>query len=182
MLLAALLLLAAPATTVRLPESGSARVGAAAPSFGGWDLTGQRALTLDGLRRTPYLLPLLITFGASSCRPCLESVPRLKGFAKRHPELRLVFIAVDSEPAAAQQFAAKSGLGDTPAVLDKLEQVAKLYGVGGEQKAHLPRTFLIDAGGKVRAIYAAEGEDFERVLEADFEPVKSSSRPAAEEK
>jgi len=39
-------LLAAMAhATVRLQESGSARVGSAAPSFGGWDLTGERVLT-----------------------------------------------------------------------------------------------------------------------------------------
>jgi len=65
MLLVALLLAAMPNATVRLQESGSARVGSAAPSFGGWDLTGERVLTLEGLRRTPMLQPLLITFGAS---------------------------------------------------------------------------------------------------------------------
>src|SRR5690349_2743233 len=182
MLLFALLLVAAPLNTVRVAESGSARVGATAPQFGGWDLAGQRALTLDGLRRTPYLAPLLITFDASSCKPCLESVPRLKAFLKRHPELRLVFVMMDAEPEKAQQFAAKVAAGDAPAVLDKLELIAKQYGIAGEQKAQLPRTFLIDAGGKVRAIYAAEGEDLERVLETDFEAVKPASRPASDGK
>src|SRR5882672_5931678 len=146
MLLAALLLAAAPAATVRMQESGSAKVGSAAPSFGGWDLTGQRALTLDGLRRTPYLLPLLMTFGGSWCKP----------------------------------FAAKTGIAGVPAVLDKLELVAKSYGVAGEQKTQLPRTFLIDAGGKVRVIYGAEGDDFEKALEADVEKV--APRPASEGK
>jgi peroxiredoxin len=181
-LLVAALLAAAPATTVRMQESGSARVGGAAPIFGGWDLTGQRALTLDGLRRTPYLLPLLITFGSSSCKPCVESLPRLKAFAKRHPELRLVFVAVETEGEKAQQLVAKTGITDAPAVLDKHEQAAKAYGVAGEQKAQLPRTFLVDAGGKVRAIYGVEGEDFERALEVDAEAVKATSRPASEGK
>src|SRR4051812_35232286 len=97
MLLVALLLAAAPPNTVKIQESGSARVGGAAPSFGGWDLTGQRALTLDGLRRTPYLAPLLMTFGGSWCKPCAESLPRLKAFARKHPEVRLVYVAVEAE-------------------------------------------------------------------------------------
>src|SRR4051795_281378 len=117
MLVVALLLVAAPVNTVRVAESGSARVGAAAPQFGGWDLTGQRALTLDGLRRTPYLAPLLITFGASSCKPCLESLPRLKAFAKRNPELRLVFVAVEDVGEKAQQLVTKTGIADAPALL-----------------------------------------------------------------
>ncbi|TMA21992.1 MAG: hypothetical protein E6J88_14970, partial [Deltaproteobacteria bacterium] len=68
-LFAALLLASAPTATVRLQESGSARVGTAAPSFGGWDLAGRKVLTLDGIRRTPAMAPLLITFGASWCKP-----------------------------------------------------------------------------------------------------------------
>jgi peroxiredoxin len=181
-LLVAALLAAAPASTVRMHESGSAKVGSAAPSFAGWDLTGQRALTLDGLRRTPYLLPLLITFGASSCKPCAESLPRLKAFTKRHPEVRLVFVAVEDVGDKAQQLVTKTGIADAPALLDKQEQAAKAYGVAGEQKAQLPRTFLVDAGGKVRAIYGVEGEDFERTLEADVETVAPAPRPASEGK
>ena len=57
------LLGAAPIVTVRLSESGSAKVGNAAPTFGGWDLAGRKVLTLDGIRRTPAIAPLLITFG-----------------------------------------------------------------------------------------------------------------------
>src|SRR2546428_1847382 len=156
-MLLALLLAAAPATTVRLSQSGSAKVGTAAPSFGGWDLGQGKVLTLDGLRRTPMLQPLLITFGASWCKPCAEGLPRLKAFSRKHPELRLVYIAVEGDPARAQQFAAKAGI-DGPSILDKLELIARTYGLAGEQRTQLPRTFLVDAGGKVRAIYGVEGE------------------------
>lgn len=182
MLLVALLLAAAPPNTVKIQESGSARVGGAAPSFGGWDLTGQRALTLDGLRRAPYLAPLLMTFGGSWCKPCAESLPRLKAFALKHPEVRLVYVAVEAEAEKAQKFAARTGMTDVPSVLDKLELIAKSYGVAGEQKTQLPRTFLIDGAGKVRAIYAAESDDLERVLTADLETVRPAPRPASEGK
>jgi len=52
--------------------------------------------------------------------------------------------------------------------------------VAGEEKTQLPRTFLVDAGGRVRAIYSVEGDDFEKVIEADLEEAKTPVRPAAE--
>jgi peroxiredoxin len=172
MLLLALLLAAAPAKTVRLEQSGGARVGATAPSFGGWDLSGQRVLTLDGLRRTPFLAPVLLTFGASWCKPCADGLPRLRKLSLQHPEMRLVLIDVENDGPRAQAFAARMGI-DGPALLDKFEQIAKTYGVAGEEKTQLPRTFLIDATGKVRAIYSLEGDDLEKVIEADLESTKS---------
>jgi len=180
MLLALLLLAAAPVSTVRLFESGSAKVGSAAPSFGGWDLAQRKVLTLDGLRRVPFLQPLLLTFGASWCKPCAEGLPRLKKLSVNHPEVRLVLIAVENDADRAQKFATRVGI-DGPAVLDKFEQIARAYGVAGEEKTRLPRTFLIDAGGKVRAIYGVEGDDFEKAIEADLEAAKTTARPAVDQ-
>jgi len=182
-LFAALLLASAPTATVRLQESGSARVGTAAPSFGGWDLAGRKVLTLDGIRRTPAMAPLLITFGASWCKPCNEGLPRLVSLTKKHVELRLVLIDVESDAQKAQEFAQKMGV-DGPAILDKFEQIAKTYGVAGSggdgnETTALPRTFLVDQMGKVRAIYREEGADLETVIETDLEASKTAVRPAS---
>jgi peroxiredoxin len=187
MLILALLFASAPTATVKLNESGTAKVGNAAPSFGGWDLAGRKVLTLDGIRRTPQMAPLLITFGASWCKPCNEGLPRLVGVTKKHPDLRLVLIDVESDAQKAQEFAAKMGV-DGPAILDKFEQIAKTYGVAGNAGADgkettaLPRTFLVDTMGKVRAIYREEGEDLEKVIESDFEASKTAVRPASADK
>jgi peroxiredoxin len=181
MLLAALLLSAATTVTVKLTESGSVKVGSAAPSFGGWDLSGKNVLTLDKIRRTPAIAPLLITFGASWCKPCNEGLPRLKALTKKHSELRLVLIDVESDGQAAQEWAQKLGI-DGPAVLDKFDQVAKIYGVVEGDKKMLPRTFLIDSMGKVRAIYREEGLDLEAVIEADLEASRTAIRPASDVK
>ena len=180
-LLLAFLLSTAPVATVRLSESGSARVGGTAPSFGGWDLAGRKVLTLDGIRRTPSMAPLLITFGASWCKPCNEGLPRLVSLTKKHPELRLVLIDVESDGQQAQEFAKRVGM-DGPAILDKFEQIAKTYGVSGDEKMQLPRTFLVDPTGKVRAIYREEGEDLERVIEADLEAARTALRPVTDTK
>ncbi len=186
LLVALLLLASAPTATVKLPESGAARVGSAAPSFGGWDLAGRKVLTLDGVRRTPLMSALLITFGASWCKPCNEGLPRLVALTKKHPELRLVLIDVEPDAEKAQEFAAKSGM-EGPALLDKFEQIAKTYGVAGsgedgKETMALPRTFLVDVMGKVRAIYREEGDDLEKVIEADLEASRTAVRPAVESK
>jgi len=175
-LVAALLLAAAPAATVKLPISGGAKVGFAAPSFGGWDLTGRNVLTFDGLRLTPTISPLLITFGASWCTACASGLPRLKALTQKHQDLRLIYVDVELDADRAQQFAAKMGI-DGPALLDKFEQIAKAYGVAGDEKTSLPRTFLIDDKGKVRAIYREEGADLEKVIEADLAAARQPVPP-----
>src|SRR5205085_11464088 len=182
-LLLALLIASAPVATVKLQESGAARVGSAAPSFGGWDLSGKKVLTLDALRRTPALAPLLITFGASWCKPCNDGQPRLRALAEKHPEMRLVLIDVEADQQKALDFAARMGI-EGPAILDKFEQIAKTYGLAGQQDdgkqtTALPRTFLVDVMGKVRAIYREEGADLETVIEADLEASKTAIRPAS---
>ena len=178
-LVATLLFAAAPVATVRLAASGAAKVGSAAPSFGGWDLAGKKVLTLDALRRTPNMAPLLITFGASWCKPCNDGLPRLVEVTRKHSELRLVLIDVESDAQQAQEFAQRMGV-DGPAILDKFEQIAKTYGVAGDEKTKLPRTFLVDQMGRVRAIYREEGEDLEKVIEADLEASKTAIRPASD--
>src|SRR5436309_1373218 len=183
MLVLAVLFASAPVVTVKLPESGAAKVGSAAPSFGGWDLSGRKVLTLDGIRRTPSMAPLLITFGASWCKPCNEGIPRLRALAQKHPEMRLVLIDVEADQQQAQEFAGRMGI-EGPAILDKFEQIAKTYGLSGQQDdgkqtTALPRTFLVDTMGKVRAIYREEGSDLEAVIEADLEASKTAVRPAS---
>ena len=138
-LLAFALIAAAPASTVKLRESGQAKVGRAAPSFGGWDLSRKNVLTLDKLRRSPALSPLLITFGASWCKPCNEGLPRLRALTRKRPELRLVLVDVESDGAVAQEWAARLGI-DGPAILDMFDEVAKTYGVVEGEKKMLPRT------------------------------------------
>lgn len=172
---AALCAAAAPVNTVKLSESGAVKLGRAAPSFGGWDLANRTVLTLDGLRHTPSKAKLLITFGASWCSACVAGLPRLKALTLKHPELRLVLIDVESDSAKEQEWARKLGI-DGPSLLDKFKTIAKTYGlIALDEKISLPRTFLIDLQGKVRAIYREEGEDLEQVIEADLRETQAST-------
>ena len=167
---AGLLLMAAEKAidrTVKLEQSGEARLGSMAPSFGLWGLAGDGPFVLEKLRKLPQPAPLLITFGASWCGPCRSGLPRLKALADKHPELRLVLVDLDRGAAEARAWVAELGLKAT-VLHDKFEVCAKLYGAAGESKTSLPRTFLVDAKGRVRAIYSIEGVDLEAVIEADL--------------
>lgn len=153
--------------TVKLEQSGQAAVGSMAPSFGLWGIAGDGPFVLEKLRKTPQPAPLLITFGASWCAPCRKGLPRLKALADKHPELRLVLVDLDRGAAEAQAWVDELGL--KAAVLhDKFEVCARLYGASGEKLTTLPRTFLVDEKGRVRAIYSIEGADLEAVIEADL--------------
>jgi len=80
---------------------------------------------------------------------------------------RVALVDLDRGAAEAQTWVAELGL--KAAVLhDKFEVCAKLYGAAGESKTTLPRTFLVDEKGRVRAIYSIEGSDLEAVIEADL--------------
>jgi thiol-disulfide isomerase/thioredoxin len=173
----ALLLAVTPTETKKLQESGSAKVGSMAPSFGGWDLAGRSVLAADKLRTSPSKAPLLVTFGASFCAPCKQGLPRLAALQRKHAgEFRLVLIDVEPDAQKAQEFKANAGLdAETPAILDKFGVIAKTYGVNQESdsgaKENLPRTFLINSSGRVKAIYSMEGPDLEAVIEADLKIV-----------
>lgn len=173
----ALLMAAGPEKTVRLEESGKARVKGMAPSFGGWDLAGRTVLTLDKLRTQPKPSALLVTFGASWCAPCNEGMPRLVALEKKHPELRLVLVDVEPDASKALEFAARHGVDPSRAVLDKFEGIAKDYGLNVDGKLALPRTFLLDAKGRVHAIYREEGKDLEAVIEADLAAMQAGLEP-----
>jgi thiol-disulfide isomerase/thioredoxin len=176
------LLAAAPAKTLVLTESGSAKVGAMAPSFGGWDLSGKQVISLDKLLKEQPPTALLITFGASWCLPCNEGFPRLMALQQKHQEvLRLLLVDVEPGQAKAQEFAARHGFSG-PAILDKFEVTAKTYGLHEQGKLALPRTFLLTAKGRVQAIYREDGADIEELIEADLKAALAHPEgPAAAE-
>jgi peroxiredoxin len=171
-------LLLAASLTFRLPESGAAKVGAPAPSFGGWDLDERTVVTLDSLRHPPA--PMLLTFGASWCTACAKGLPRLRAVARKHPEVHLVLVDVESDAAKARAFAGRYDLAGST-VLDKFGAIAGRYGLsmdeGDGRTTSLPRTFLLDAAGTVRAIYGAEGDDLEAAIETDLANVRPQNVP-----
>lgn len=120
----------------RLPERGY-RV----PEFVVTALEG-RSLTPSSLAGRPWLLH----FWATWCSSCRQELPALEAFARAHPEVTVLWVAVGEEEATVRRFLAGTPLRGLVA-LDPHQAVASRFAVRG-----LPSTFWIDARGVIREV------------------------------
>lgn len=91
--------------------------------------------------------PLVLNFWASWCPPCIGEMPMLDAFAKAHPEVQIVGIAV--EPAQA----ARDYLAEHPVsypILLGSEGSPDESQLFGNRRGVLPYTVLIGADGRIR--------------------------------
>ena len=87
---------------------------------------------------------VVINFWATWCVPCIQEIPEIADFAKAHPRVVVIGIAMDAEDAAkVKRFAQKTG-HDYPLVLADPSVEKQL----GEPRA-LPATRIFDPTGKV---------------------------------
>jgi cytochrome c biogenesis protein CcmG, thiol:disulfide interchange protein DsbE len=126
------------------PGQGSPLIGESAPTLVLPDLSG-REVSLASLRGKAVAL----NFWATWCPPCKEELPAFSGAwrASRGRCLEIVGITEEStrEDAAAEVRRMEIPF---PVVMDPEGAVARAYGVTG-----YPRTYVIDAEGKVRKIF-----------------------------
>jgi len=85
--------------------------------------------------------------------------------------LTLVLVDLREEADVVGPWLAARELGGETVILDRFGAIAKAFGVerrsGGKSEATLPRTVVIDAAGRVVAIFGHEGADYvPRVLGA----------------
>jgi cytochrome c biogenesis protein CcmG/thiol:disulfide interchange protein DsbE len=126
------------------PGQGSALIGGAAPPLVLSDLAG-REVSLASLRGKAVAL----NFWATWCPPCKEELPAFSDVwrASRGRCLEIVGVTEEStrEDAAAEVRRMEIPF---PVVMDPAGAVARAFGVTG-----YPRTYVIDAEGKVRKIF-----------------------------
>jgi thiol-disulfide isomerase/thioredoxin len=84
--------------------------------------TAGQAFDLAGYRGKPTVINI---FG-SWCGPCNQEAPDLAAFARAHPEVDFVGVAVKDTPAAAAAFAQKYGL-PYPIVLDTNGSISAMF-------------------------------------------------------
>ncbi len=125
--------------------------------------------------------PVLIGFWASWCASCRRGMNQLQAWQdtlRLQPAPNMLFINVGEKLEVVEEARAKHAW-TLPLVQDRFGAVAERFGIplsGSEAtRSSLPITVLADAQGVIRAIYTAEGDDFARVLDADYRAVLEST-------
>ena len=109
-------------------------------------LDGGTRVTLAAHRGAPVIL----NFWASWCEPCQRETPALVAFAKAHPGIDVVGIAVNDRTSDSRRFARKYGIPYDLGV-DRDGDVAAAFGATG-----LPTTVIIDDRGLVADTFFGE--------------------------
>lgn len=102
---------------------------------------------------------VVVNFWATWCVPCIQEIPEIAEFAKAHPDVVVLGIAMDAEDnvARVKQMATKTGHAYPLVLADaKVEQQL------GDPKA-LPTTKIYDPAGKV--VYDKAGRVTKKSLE-----------------
>lgn len=149
-------LLLAPSMTAQKMESLTS-VGQMMPSFQVTDIGGQ-LFDLDALRGKV----VLVNFWATWCGPCRTEIPRIEEEIwkiNKSDNFVVIGISREEEPEKVTKFAAEQKMTYRVAA-DPDRKIYKRFATAG-----IPRTYLVDAKGKI--VYQSLG-----YTERDFEELK----------
>jgi len=118
--------------------SHPAQTGKVAPDFTVTD--GSSTLHLASYRGKVVLL----NFWASWCMPCVEELPSLEALHHEDPNLAILAVSIDDDPAAYSSFIMQHHM-DLITVRDPSQSVANLY-----HTDMWPETYVIDRQGYIR--------------------------------
>ena len=86
---------------------------------------------------------VVLTFGASWCKPCKKELPAFEKLAKKYDKKKVIFVAVniDSSLSKGKAFVKKAGLSKVVAVYDPKSSTVESY-----EPPTMPSTFVIKRG------------------------------------
>lgn len=84
---------------------------------------------------------VVLNLWATNCAPCIEELPSLLALQRKMPDLAVVAVSWDDDPAAYHHFLEQHHV-DLLTIRDPEQKVATLYGT-----AQIPETYIIDRKG-----------------------------------
>jgi len=134
------LLLAACALSLTACDRGDhpARIGSSAPEF----TVADGAQTADLARLRGHIV--ILNFWATWCPPCIDELPSLLALQHRFPQVTVLAISQDDDPAAYRAFLLQNHV-DLLTLRDPSASIPRLYGT-----AKIPESYVIDRNGIIR--------------------------------
>jgi peroxiredoxin len=124
-----------------LSHGSAAKGSGPAPAFELVNVAGGTTKLADYAGKT-----VVLNFWGSWCPPCRQEIPEFAAYAKAHPDVPILGIAVNSGGGASLATTAER-LGVNYAVLESTENVVDAYGVDV-----FPTTFVIGPDGKIGTV------------------------------
>jgi thiol-disulfide isomerase/thioredoxin len=146
--------------TTQAQTYGTVTVGQPLPSFSGYDMQGAVVSArqyIDGAPAGGFI----VSFFATYCGPCRMGMPIIQEAVQSRPGWHAVFIDLGEPTQKVAPFLQQLGIQQR-VILDESGFVGKRFGVSES----LPKTFVVDSKGVVRAIFTEEGSDFREQLKA----------------
>jgi len=98
----------------------------------------------------------VIDFWATWCNPCVKAMPHVDAFARAHPDVTVIAVAMD-EPEDARAFFDEKHF--TPTLVLDDHDTSSRFGV-----TMIPHTVIVDREGNVRQVASGGGLDLEAEL------------------
>lgn len=87
---------------------------------------------------------VVLNFWATWCTPCIDELPSLQELQKQRPDIQVLAVSIDDDPAAYAAFLKQYDI-NLLAVRDGSEGANLRYG-----SVRVPETFLLDRNGVIR--------------------------------
>lgn len=124
--------------------------------------------------------PVLISFWATWCKPCIKELNELQKVYKKYKEKGFEILAIDVDgPRSISKVRSRvKGLKwDFPVLWDKTKDVYRKYHVLG-----IPHTVLIDKSGNIRYTHTTYRPGDEEVIKKKIEELLDEQKEASEKK
>lgn len=146
-----------------------------APNFVAKNLDGKKVELKELLGEGP----LLISFWATWCKPCIKELDQLQKVYKKYKKkgFEILAIDVDGPRSRSKVKPVVKGLKwEFPVLWDKTKKIYRKYHVLG-----IPHTVLIDKSGEIRYTHTTYRPGDEEVIKKKIEELLDEQKKASEE-